>query len=151
MGAVQSEGEIITPEFIYMTIPAEWACVYQKLLVAVADYGEQMLNDCKASCKDPNRSIINCWHMFESAVAAHNLGKDKLADTLIKYIRGQLKIIYKGQKCADYDSMVPVSITPDGELKALVKCGDDTEFIVDLATGEQYREYNPEASEEDEP
>lgn len=151
MGAVQSEGEIITPEFIYMTIPAEWACVYQKLLVAVADYGEQMLNDCKASCKDPNRSIINCWHMFSAAVAAHNLGKDKLADTLIKYIKGQLKIIYKGQKCADYDSMVPVSITPDGELKALVKCGDDTEFIVDLATGEQYREYNPEASEEDEP
>lgn len=134
-----------------MTIPAEWACVYQKLLVAVADYGEQMLNDCKASCKDPNRSIINCWHMFSAAVAAHNLGKDKLADTLIKYIKGQLKIIYKGQKCADYDSMVPVSITPDGELKAIVKCGDDTEFIVDLATGEQYREYYPEASEEDEP
>lgn len=141
MASVETTEETIYPDFIYMTIPAEWACLYQKLLVAVADYGEQMLNDCKASCKDPNRSIINCWHMFSAAVAAHNLGKDKLAETLIKYIRGQLKIVYRGQKCADYDTGAPVSITPDGDLKALVKCGDETEFIVDTTTGELYREY----------
>lgn len=141
MASVEATEEKIYPDFIYMTIPAEWACLYQKLLVAVADYGEQMLNDCKASCKDPNRSIINCWHMFSAAVAAHNLGRDKLAETLIKYIRGQLKIVYRGQKCADYDTGAPVSITPDGDLKALVKCGDETEFIVDTATGELYREY----------
>jgi hypothetical protein len=141
MASVEATEEKIYPDFIYMTIPAEWACLYQKLLVAVADYGEQMLGDCKASCKDPNRSIINCWHMFSAAVAAHNLGKDKLAETLIKYIRGQLKIVYRGQKCADYDTGAPVSITPEGDLKALVKCGDETEFIVDTATGELYREY----------
>lgn len=141
MASVEATEEKIYPDFIYMTIPAEWACLYQKLLVAVADYGEQMLNDCKASCKDPNRSIINCWHMFSAAVAAHNLGRDKLAETLIKYIRGQLKIVYRGQKCADYDTGAPVSITPEGDLKALVKCGDETEFIVDTATGELYREY----------
>ena len=83
----------INPEVVYMIIPAEWACVYQKLLVAVADFGEQMLYDCQASCKEHNKTIINCWHMFASAVAAYQLGKTKLAETLIKYINPHCRCI----------------------------------------------------------
>ena len=30
--------EEIQPELVYMTIPAEWACIYQKLLVDIADF-----------------------------------------------------------------------------------------------------------------
>jgi len=131
----------INPEVVYMIIPAEWACVYQKLLVAVADFGEQMLYDCQASCKDNNKTIINCWHMFASAVAAYQLGKTKLAETLIKYIKAQLKQIYKNSHCTEFDSMIPLPITPDGKLKALVGCGSTTKFYVDSETGELYEEY----------
>lgn len=131
----------INPELLYMTIPAEWACLYQKLLVAVADFGEQMLMNCKASCKDTNKSIINCWHMFMSAIAAHQLGKNKLAETLIKYIKAQLKLIYRDSRCAEFDSMVTLPISPDGRLRALLGCDNDTKFYVDLETGELYEEY----------
>lgn len=131
----------INPEVLYMTIPAEWACVYQKLLVAVADFGEQMLHDCQASCKNVNKNIINCWHMFAAAIAAHQLGQDKLAETLIKYIKGQLKLIYREARCAEFDGMVPMPISPDGKLKALIGCDEGTKFYVDLETGELYEEY----------
>ncbi len=134
----------IVPELVYMTIPAEWACVYQKLLVAVADFGEQMLYDCKASCKKANKSIVNCWHMFASAIAAHQLGKDKLAETLIKYIKGQLKLIYRESHCAEFDSMIPLPISCDGKLKALVGCDNETKFYVDLETGNLYEHYQDE-------
>lgn len=133
--------EEINPEVVYMTIPAKWACIYQKLLVAIADFGEQMLNDCKASCKDSNKNIINCWHMFASAIAAHQLGQDKLADTLIKYIEGQLKLIYRNHNCAEFNSAIPLPISEDGRLRALVGCDNGTKFYVDLKTGELYEEY----------
>ncbi len=131
----------INPEVVYMTIPAEWACVYQKLLVAIADFGEQMLHDCQASCKNANKNIINCWHMFAAAIAAHQLGQDKLAETLIKYIKGQLKLIYRNSRCAEFDGMVPLPITEDGKLKALIGCDEGTKFYVDLETGNLYEEH----------
>ena len=37
----------VTPEYIYTTIPAEYVCVYHKILAMLADYGEEMLKDCK--------------------------------------------------------------------------------------------------------
>lgn len=133
--------EEINPEVVYMMIPADWACIYQKLLVAMADFGEQMLNDCKASCKDVNKNIINCWHMFVSAIAAHQLGKDKLAETLIKYIKAQLRVIYRNSKCVEFDSMIPLPVSDDGRVRALLGCDNDTKFYVDLETGELYEEW----------
>lgn len=131
----------VKPEYVYMTIPADWACTYQKLLVAVADFGEQMLHDCQASCKNANKNIINCWHMFASAIAAHQLGQDKLADTLMKYINAQLKVVYRDERCAEFDTMVPLPISEDGRLKALIGCDNDTKFYVDLETGELLQKY----------
>ncbi len=46
-----------------------------------------MLQDCKASCSDKNSGVIECFNMFNSAVAARKLGNDKLAALLIKYIK----------------------------------------------------------------
>ena len=33
----------VTPEYIYLTIPAEYVCVYHRILAMLADYGEEML------------------------------------------------------------------------------------------------------------
>ena len=48
----------VTPEYIYTTIPAEYVCVYHRILAMLADYGEEMLKDCKASCSDRNSNVI---------------------------------------------------------------------------------------------
>ena len=74
----------VEPEYVYVTIPAEYICVYHRILAMLADYGEDMLKDCKVSCTDRNSNVIDCFNMFNAAVAARKLGKDKLAETLIK-------------------------------------------------------------------
>ena len=44
----------VIPEYIYLTIPAEYVCVYHRIMAMLADYGEEMLKDCKAACTDRN-------------------------------------------------------------------------------------------------
>ena len=87
----------IQPEYVYMTIPAKYICTYHRILIMLADYGVEMLNDCGASCKDGNRQVVNCFNMFNAAVAAYKLGQEKLADTLIKYVDSKIRLIYKGE------------------------------------------------------
>jgi hypothetical protein len=58
-------------QFVYITIPKEYLCVYHKILVMLADYGIEMLKDCKASCTDRNSNVIECFNMFNAAVAAY--------------------------------------------------------------------------------
>ena len=84
------------PDYVYMIIPADYACVYARLLVMLSDLGYEMLQDCAAGCKGSNKNIISCWNMFQAACAAHSLNKTKEADTLIKYIKAQISNIYKG-------------------------------------------------------
>ena len=86
----------VEPEYVYVTIPAEYICVYHRILIMLSDYGEEMLKDCKANCTDKNSGVIECFNMFNSAVAARKLGKTKLAETLIKYIKTKINQIYKG-------------------------------------------------------
>lgn len=134
----------VEPEYIYVTIPAEYICVYHRILRMLADCGEQMLLDCKALCKDRNSGVIECYNMFNAAVAARKLGKDKLAETLIKYIKAKLDQMAKscngGQvtwsKCsqpAEYDENLPSFVFPideTGYLKAFVSCGERPRFEI---------------------
>lgn len=83
-----------TSGYIHIMIPAEYMHVYRRLAVLLADYGEDMLKDCKASCKDRNAGVIECYNMFNAAVAAKELGKTKLADLIIKYISAKIDYIY---------------------------------------------------------
>lgn len=87
-------------EYIYIKIPQEYYKVYKNILIVLADYGEDMLYDCKASCASKNQDIVDCYNMFNAAIAAKELGKDKLAETLIKYITTKLKQ-YKTISCND--------------------------------------------------
>ena len=96
----------INPQYVYMTVPSKYVCVYHKLLVLMAQYGLDMLNDCSATCKGNNKNIVTCWNMFQSAMAAYQLGQDKLAETLLKYIKGQLNIIYEGSEQVQYSGSI---------------------------------------------
>lgn len=118
----------IKPEYIYVTIPAEYICVYHRILAMMADYGEEMLKDCKATCIDKNSGIIECFNMFNSAVAARKLGKTKLAELLIKYIKTKINQIYKG---ADNSTSFVFPVDETGHLKAYVSCGERPVFNID--------------------
>lgn len=117
----------IEPEYVYVTIPAEYICVYHRILAMMADYGEDMLKDCKANCTDRNSGVIECFNMFNSAVAARKLGKDKLAALIIKYIKAKINQIYKDK---DNSTSFVFPIDENGELKAIVSCGERPKFHI---------------------
>lgn len=130
-----SELKPIEPEYIYVTIPAEYICVYHRILAMMADYGEDMLKDCKASCKDRNSGVIECFNMFNSAVAARKLGKSKLAEVIIKYIKAKINQIYKD---IDNSTSFVFPVDETGQLKAFVSCGERPRFEINADDGELY-------------
>ena len=131
--------QTIEPEYVYVTIPAEYICVYHRILVMLADYGEDMLKDCKAACKDRNSGVIECFNMFNAAVAAKKLGKTKLAETIIKYVKAKINQIYQGEDNSP-NFIFPIDET--GEIKAFVSCGDMPTFQVDTDTMTLYQVKN---------
>lgn len=125
----------IEPEYVYVTIPAEYICVYHRILAMLADYGEDMLKDCKASCTDRNSNVIDCFNMFNAAVAARKLGKDKLAETLIKYIKAKINQMYRG---VDNSTSFVFPVDENGQLKAFVSCNERPIFHINPEDGELY-------------
>ena len=125
----------IEPEYIYVTIPAEYICVYHRILAMLADYGEDMLKDCKASCTDRNSNVIDCFNMFNAAVAARKLGKDKLAETLIKYIKAKINQMYRG---VDNSTSFVFPVDENGQLKAFVSCNERPMFHINPEDGKLY-------------
>ena len=125
----------IEPEYVYVTIPAEYICVYHRILAMLADYGEDMLKDCKASCTDRNSNVIECFNMFNAAVAARKLGKDKLAETLIKYIKVKINQMYRG---VDNSTSFVFPVDENGQLKAFVSCNERPMFYINPEDMELY-------------
>lgn len=125
----------IEPEYIYITIPAEYICVYHRLAAMLADYGEEMLKDCKATCMERNSGIIECYNMFQAAVAARKLGKTTLAAVLIKYIKEKINMIYKDK---DNSTSFVFPVDENGQLKAFVSCGERPRFEINPDDMELY-------------
>lgn len=133
--------EEIQPNYVFLTIPAEWVCVYHKLLVYMSDFGIDIIKDCSAICNSKNKNIVTCWNLFQSALAARELGKGKEAEFFIKYIKEQLELQYSGRNECVFNNTVPLTITEDGKLKAQVSCSQSTRFFVDEITGNLYKKY----------
>lgn len=74
----------------YMTIPGDYMPVYKQLLYALSKIGKNIMDDCAYSCKQSGHNIFVCWHLFQSAIAAYNIGEYKKADLFINYIKAQL-------------------------------------------------------------
>ena len=126
---------VIEPEYVYITIPKEYICVYHRILAMLADYGEDMLKDCKASCTDKNKGVIECFNMFNAAVAARKLEKTKLAETIIKYVKAKINQIYNK---TDNSTDFVFPIDENGDIKAFVSCGETVKFEIDSEDGELY-------------
>lgn len=74
----------------YMLIPGDYMPVYKQLLYALSKIGKNIMDDCAYSCKQSGHNIFVCWHLFQSAIAAYNIGEYKKADLFINYIKAQL-------------------------------------------------------------
>ena len=135
----------VQPEYVYMTIPAEYVCVYNKILMFLSQYGMDMLYDCQAGCTKRNKSIINCFNMFNAAVAARKLGMTKEAETLIKYVSSQLNLI-NGEEVKTPNIAFPID--EDGYLKAMVSCGENPRFFIDTESGNLYKAFMDEKAED---
>ena len=122
-----SELKPIEPEYVYVTIPAEYICVYHRILAMMADYGLEMLQDCKANCTDRNSGVIECFNMFNAAVACRKLGKLKEANTIIVYIKAKINSIYQG---ADNSTSFVFPVDEHGQIKAFVSCGERPIFKI---------------------
>lgn len=120
-------GRVVAPsdEVLYVTIPAEWICVYHRILEVLSEYGTDMLKDCKAGCKDRNVGIIECFNMFNAAVAARKLGEDTKANVIIEFVKYKLEKMYNNS--TEDDTFI--WHTDDGDI--LVNCCDNSISEVD--------------------
>ena len=126
-------------EYVYLTIPAEYVHIYHKLLVYVADFGKPIIDDCTASCKGNSKNIITCWNLFQSAIACRALGRLQEADFFIDYINKQINHIYRGTDENVHVSPV-IPVDDKGRLTAIVDCGVNSTFFVDINNGRLYQE-----------
>ena len=69
--------------YVYLTIPQDYICIYHKLLILMSNIGKEIINDCSATCKGNNKIIIDCWNTFQSAIACKALKKAKEAARFI--------------------------------------------------------------------
>lgn len=122
--------EFIKPNYTYMEVPEEFMCIYHKLLYYLADFGEDALKECETACSGKNKNILKCWGMFQSALAAKALGKDKLAEVLIKYIDTQLELIYRGTDKEMFNGGFILPIDENGYVHALASCANAIEFYL---------------------
>ena len=120
------------PDFVYLTVPAQWLPTYHRLLKGIAKYGIDAIKDCDAACKGDRLYVIQCWNVFQSAIAAKSIGDEKAAKVMIEYINAQLdllKIKSKVKIVVGKDNRVYCSANVDDEIKY---------FIVDPSTGNLY-------------
>ena len=52
----------------------------------MSTWGQELLDDCTASCKGANRDILNCWNLFQSAILAYEYGDATKANYIVGYI-----------------------------------------------------------------
>lgn len=132
----------VPAEFVFLTIPKEYICVYHKLLCYLIDFGEDLVRDCSSGCKAQNKKVIDCWNMFQSACACYTLQQYDKANFFINYIKSQLDLCYQGSGHKVYDSTTMLPITTDGHIKATISCKDNPRFFLDEEQFKMYLNYN---------
>lgn len=78
---------------VEIKIPLQYLNVYKVILILFAELGLDMLDDCKTLCKNRNKSVVDCYIMFQAAMAQYYNGDTKKVDHIINYIKAQLNLI----------------------------------------------------------
>ena len=88
----------LNDEWIYLTVPKAYQCVFEKLLNKLATWGQELLDDCTVSCKGQNKNILNAWNLFNAACIAYDTSAITKSKYIVDYIKGLL-----GFNCPDED------------------------------------------------
>lgn len=98
--------------YAYITIPRDWLNLYHKILYLLADFGEAKLKDCTAECLKNNKVVLDCYAMFNAAIAAKEIHNNPLANALYKYVEATINAMYRG-------STLPIDV-------------EEPEYVLDL-------------------
>lgn len=79
-------------EFLYLQVPVVYEYAFEELLTKMSSWGQDLLDDCTASCKGANKDIFNCWNLFRAACLAYQFGDTNKSDYLINYISRVINI-----------------------------------------------------------
>ena len=126
--------EIKQADVIYLTIPGEYIDVYYKLLYLLAAVGKNIISDCNYICHNNGNNVFTCWNVFQSAIAAYNLGNTKEANVLIEYVNGQLDIYANNENIKVPDNFkdnypnVTYTVNDDGTVNVVVRVNIDGEI-----------------------
>lgn len=128
---------------IPVRIPKEFLFVYNKLLLLMVELGESMLLNCKSLCDTHNMPIVECYHIFKTALAAKQLASEisteddnnettknyyaKLSDTLLNYVKTQLNAI-----AANYANSISFTLPYDeqGLVNLFITINEDNAEII---------------------
>lgn len=117
-------------EHIYLKIPSEYVCIFNKLIIYLADLGKELIDDCSTSCKNRNKLIIDCWNVFQLAVSNKLNGKDEVAKYFIDYIEKQLANISNVPELGIDVGVQYYPIDDKGRVTSSIDCNHKTIFIV---------------------
>ena len=73
-------------EWVFLKVPVDYQYIFEQLLTRMSTWGQELLDDCTASCKGVNRDILNCWNLFQSAILAYEYGDATKANYIVNYI-----------------------------------------------------------------
>ena len=98
-------------EFVYLKVPVIYQAVFESLLSKMAVWGQELLDDCTASCSGNNKNILNAWNLFQAAIAAYEYGNQVQSDKIVNFIAVSLGINSDTQPTAQYYT-ISVNTTP---------------------------------------
>lgn len=112
--------EVINANLLYLCIPKTWNNTYYKLLYLLAEEGKDIIDDCNYICSNKGNNVFTCWNLFQSAIAANEIGETKKANLFINYIDKQLDYYSKSKNITipniDENKEYPkISIEPNGD------------------------------------
>lgn len=112
---------------IHLLIPENYIATYQKLILLIVDkHNDIIVNPTNII----NKQLIDCWNLFQSAVAAYNLNYIKEADFFINFINNHI------DKYKDINNDLIIKLNDGDLLKIINNNQEDIKFEVDISTGQ---------------
>lgn len=117
---------------VYLEIPIDYICVYNKLKYLIYNYGIDLINDCSSSCKPKNQEIVNCWNLFQLAITNYNNDNITDANNIINNIKDKINKLYKTISNIDYNGIDEYYINEEGTSKTKIICNNNTYELPNL-------------------
>lgn len=78
--------------YIYITIPTKYECIYSNLLNMVSGLGLDTIKDCYNPCSNKGKLILECWDMFQAGIIAYDNNRENDADIIMIDIVNKLNL-----------------------------------------------------------